>query len=153
VHEDDAERAVRAALGILVSIQEYAQELHAKNLVENFQMRVGLNTGLVVVGNIGTDLHMEYTAVGDTVNLAARMQTAAEPNTILISQNTYRLASSLFEFEDRGKISVKGKTEPIQVYRVLGKRKGANMQTLRGNHRDPEAEIRRDRFLRNPVGT
>jgi len=125
VHEDDAERAVRAALGILASIQKYARDLHAKHLVENFQMRIGLNTGPVVVGNIGTDLHMEYAAVGDTVNLAARMQAAAEPNTILISQNTYRLASSRFDCEDRGKISVKGRAEQIQVYRVLGEHKGA----------------------------
>ncbi|MDE3089021.1 MAG: AAA family ATPase, partial [Chloroflexota bacterium] len=124
VHEDDAERAIRAALGILTSIQDYAQELRAKKLAENFQMRVGLNTGPVVVGNIGSDLHMEYLAVGDTVNLASRMQSAAEPNTILISENTHRLAPSLFEFEDGGKISVKGKTEPVQVYRVLGERKG-----------------------------
>jgi len=93
--------------------------------VPNFQMRVGLNSGLVVVGNIGSDLHMEYLAIGDTVNLAARIQSAAEPNTILISDSTQRLAGSVFDFEDGGKIAVKGKTEPIQVYRVLNERKGA----------------------------
>lgn len=124
-HEDDAERGIRAALDVLASIKEYAAELRQKNQVENFQMRVGLNTGLVVVGNIGSDLHMEYLAVGDTVNLAARMQSAADADTILISENTHRLASSLFEFEDRGKISVKGKAEPIHVFRVLEERKGA----------------------------
>ncbi len=124
-HEDDAERAIRASLDILVSVKEYAKELRQKKRVENFQMRVGLNTGLVVVGNIGSDLHMEYLAVGDTVNLAARMQSAAEPDTILISDNTQRLASSLFDYEDKGKITVKGKADPIQVYRVLSERKGA----------------------------
>jgi class 3 adenylate cyclase/predicted enzyme related to lactoylglutathione lyase len=124
-HEDDAERAIRASLDILASIKQYAGELRQKKRVENFQMRVGLNTGLVVVGNIGSDLHMEYLAVGDTVNLAARMQSAAEPDTILISDNTQRLAASLFDFEDKGKITVKGKAEPIQVYRVLSERKGA----------------------------
>ena len=124
-HEDDAERAIRASLDILVSVKEYAKELRQKKRVENFQMRVGLNTGLVVVGNIGSDLHMEYLAVGDTVNLAARMQSAAESDTILISDNTQRLASSLFDFEDKGKITVKGKADPIQVYRVLSERKGA----------------------------
>jgi class 3 adenylate cyclase len=124
-HEDDAERAIRAALDILTSVEQYAAGLRAKKQVENFQMRVGLNTGLVVVGNIGSDLHVEYLAVGDTVNLAARMQSAAEPNTILISENTQRLASSLFDFEDKGKITVKGKAEPIQVYRVIGERVGA----------------------------
>ncbi|MBI3741512.1 MAG: AAA family ATPase [Chloroflexi bacterium] len=124
-HEDDAERAIRAGLAILRGISEYAAELQKKSRVENFQMRIGLNTGLVVVGNIGSDLHMEYLAVGDTVNLAARMQSAAEPNAILISENTHRLAAQLFEFEDKGKITVKGKTEPIQVYRVVTEKKGA----------------------------
>ncbi len=122
-HEDDAERAIRAALEILASIEQYAQEL--RDRIPNLQMRTGLNTGLVVVGNIGSDLHMEYLAVGDTVNLAARIQSAAEPNTILVSESTHRLATSLFDFEDRGKITVKGKAEPIQVYRVVGERKGA----------------------------
>ncbi|MBI5028898.1 MAG: AAA family ATPase [Chloroflexi bacterium] len=124
-HEDDAERAIRAALDILDSIKKYAAEVKEKNGVPNFQMRVGLHSGLVVVGNIGNDLHMEYLAIGDTVNLAARMQSAADPNTILISDSTHRLAGSLFEFEDRGKIVVKGKSEPIQVYRVESERKGA----------------------------
>lgn len=124
-HEDDAERAIRAALEILSSVQEYAAELRKKNHVENFQMRVGLNTGPVVAGNIGSDLHMEYLAVGDTVNLASRMQSAAEPNTILIPESTHRMATALFDFEDRGKITVKGKAEPIQVYRVIAERKGA----------------------------
>jgi class 3 adenylate cyclase len=124
-HEDDAERAMRAALGILAKIEEYSGELKTKKGISNFEMRIGLNTGLVVVGNIGSDLHMEYLAIGDTVNLAARIQSAAEPNSILIAESTQRLASSLFDFEDRGKIIVKGKSEPVQVYRVLGERKGA----------------------------
>ncbi|MBI5304301.1 MAG: AAA family ATPase [Chloroflexi bacterium] len=126
-HEDDAERAIRAALDMLERIRAYANELRdaPRKHVEDFQMRVGLNTGLVVVGNIGSDLHMEYLAIGDTVNLAARMQGAAEPDTLLISESTHRLAASLFEFEDKGKITVKGKAEPIQVFRVIGERKGA----------------------------
>jgi class 3 adenylate cyclase/tetratricopeptide (TPR) repeat protein len=121
-HEDDAERAIRAGLDILTLIESYAAELRADGRVDNFQMRVGLNTGLVVVGTIGSDLHMEYLAVGDTVNLAARMQSAADPNTVLISENTYRLTAKLFDYEDRGRIAVKGKSEPVQVYRVLGER-------------------------------
>ena len=129
-HEDDAERAIRAALDILASIQAYADELVLSGRVPAFQMRVGLNSGLVVVGQIGSDLHMEYTAIGDTVNLAARVQTAADPNTLLVSDNTHRLAASLFDFEDRGRISVKGKSAPVQVYRVLGVRQDATR--LRG---------------------
>ena len=91
-------------------------------------MRIGLNTGIVVVGDIGSDLHMEYLAIGDTVNLAARMQSAADPDTILISENTYRHVASLFDFEDRGKIAVKGKAEAVQVYAVVRGRKGAARQ-------------------------
>jgi len=124
-HEDDPERAIRAALELQRSVEDYAGELASSGRVESFQMRVGLNTGLVVVGNIGTDLHMEYLAVGDTVNLAARVQSAAEPNTILVTEDTQRLTSSLFDFEDRGRIPVKGKTEAVHIFRVVGERRGA----------------------------
>ena len=118
-HEDDPERAIRAGLGVLDSIAEYAVDLQQAGKADEFQMRVGLNTGLVVVGDIGTDLHMEYLAVGDTVNLAARIQSAAEPGELLVSDNTYKLAKGPFEFEDQGEIDVKGKSDPIHVFRVV----------------------------------
>ncbi len=124
-HEDDAERAVRAALAILEGLEDYAEELERARRVNDFQLRIGINTGLVVVGNIGHDLHMEYLAIGDTVNLAARVQTAADPNTIFVSDNSYRLVQNLFDFENKGKLTLKGKGEPVQVYRVLGERLGA----------------------------
>lgn len=124
-HEDDPERAIRASLAILTSIRAYRDELTAARRVPDFQMRIGLNTGLVVVGNIGNDLHMEYLAVGDTVNLAARVQSAAEPDSLLVTEDTHRLVSTLFEFEDRGRIAVKGKSGEVQVYRVAGERRGA----------------------------
>lgn len=124
-HEDDAERAIRAALDILESMRAYALELKRTHRIPSFQMRIGLNTGLVVVGNIGSDLHMEYLAIGDTLNLAARMQSAADADTILVSQNTHRQVAQLFECEDRGEISVKGKAEPVRVFRVVGEVKGA----------------------------
>lgn len=72
-HEDDPVRAANAALDIQAAMKAYARELAANRRADNFRMRCGLNTGLVVVGNIGSDLHMEYLAIGDTVNLAARM--------------------------------------------------------------------------------
>ncbi len=124
-HEDDLERAIRAGLEMLTGIAEYAAELKSSGKVSDFQMRVGLNTGLVVVGDIGTDLHMEYLAVGDTVNLAARVQSAADPGNLLITDNTYRLATGLFDFQDQGEIQVKGKDEPIHVFCVLRESKGA----------------------------
>lgn len=123
-HEDDPQRAILAGLEILHGIDEYREKISRERGMD-FAVRVGLNTGLVVVGNIGSDLKFEYTAMGDAINLASRMQTAAELNTILISENTHRLVAPLFEFEDKGEIEVKGKEKPVHVYRVLEPKKGA----------------------------
>ncbi|TAH48096.1 MAG: hypothetical protein EYC68_22340 [Chloroflexota bacterium] len=123
-HEDDPQRAILASLEIINNIEAYREKIQ-KQYGMDFAVRVGLNTGLVVVGNIGSDYKFEYTAMGDAINLAARMQTAAEPNTIFITENTHRLVPALFDFEDKGLTNVKGKAEPVHVYRVLEARKGA----------------------------
>ena len=119
-HEDDPERACRAALEITTEAQRYAEELERQRGVGGFDVRVGINTGLVVVGEVGSDLRVEYTAMGDAINLAARMEGAAEPGTILITEDTDKLVALLFETEALGPIDVKGKAEPISTYRVLG---------------------------------
>lgn len=124
-HEDDPERAVRAALAIVGAMQGYADEVAGSFGIRNLEMRIGLNTGLVVVGKVGSTLHFEYLAVGDTVNLAARMQTAANPNTVLITEHTHRLVSTLFEVEELGELAVKGKAAPVRAYRVVGEKIGA----------------------------
>lgn len=124
-HEDDPVRAVNAGLDILKQIGEYREELRAKQRVPDFQMRIGLNTGLVVVGNIGSDLHMEYLAIGDAINLAARMEQTAEPGTLQIAQETFKQVRPWFQFQDLGGIEVKGKTEPVPAYRVLGRKETA----------------------------
>ena len=85
----------------------------------DFEVRVGINTGLVVVGEVGSDLRVEYTALGDAINLAARMEQAAQPGTVLITADTHRIVAPLFEFEDIGKIEIRGKSEPVDAYRVL----------------------------------
>ena len=82
-------------------------------------MRIGLNSGPVVVGAIGDDLRMDYTAQGDTANLAARMESSADPGSILISDNTYRLAREFFKFGAPSTFQVKGKQEPVEAYRLI----------------------------------
>src|SRR5919107_1532823 len=117
-HEDDAERAVRAGLDIQAKAKEYAKEIK-RNYEVDFEMRVGINTGLAVLAAVGDEIKTEYTAMGDTTNLAARMQSAAKPGTILISADTYHLVKELFDFNARGAIEVKGKSAPIETYEVL----------------------------------
>ena len=117
-HEDHAQRACNAALAIQKAMVEYSMEVK-KNLGVNFKMRAGLNTGPVVVGSIGDDLRMDYTAVGDTVNLASRMESTARPGTVLVSNNTYNRAKQHFKFTSLGKVKVKGKETPLNVYELV----------------------------------
>ena len=117
-HEDDPHRAVLAGLEISQAIIPYREQVQREWGVD-FQVRVGINTGLVVVGEVGSDLRVEYTALGDAINLAARMEQAAEPGTVLISADTHRLVAPLFDFDDQRLIEVKGKVEPVATYRVL----------------------------------
>jgi class 3 adenylate cyclase/tetratricopeptide (TPR) repeat protein len=116
-HEDAPQRALYAALGIRERLRGYAEKLRKDGI--EFSMRIGLNTGLVVVGKIGDDLTMEYTAMGDTVNLASRMETMAQPGTIQVAENTYRLTEGYFDFKPLGEIEVKGKKEPVKSYELL----------------------------------
>ena len=120
-HEDDPQRAVLAALDILEGIQPYRAQVKSQWGLD-FNVRIGINTGLVVVGEVGSDLRVEYTALGDAVNLAARMEQTAEPGTVQITGDTHRLIAPLFEFEDLGGIEVKGKSEPVRSYRVLSRK-------------------------------
>src|SRR5919112_3747597 len=117
-HEDDAERAVRAGLDIQAAAREYA-ELIKRDYGVDFGVRVGINTGLAVLAAIGDEIRTEYTAMGDTTNVAARLQSAAEPGSVLISASTYHLVKELFEFKARGATMIKGKSAPIETYEVL----------------------------------
>ena len=121
--EDHAFRGVQAALAIRETLSGYSEQLTRDRGVE-LQLRLGLNTGLVVVGRIGDDLRMDYTAVGDTTHLASRVQSLAEPGTILITEATHRLVDGYVQTEDLGPVSVKGRSERVRVYRVLGRRRG-----------------------------
>ena len=120
-HEDSARRAVAAALQMQRSLDEYATEVKQRHPVE-CQFRVGLNTGPVVVGKINDNLDMDYTALGDTVNLAARMQQMAEPGSVYLSENTCHLVSNYFELMPLGALNVKGKEELVVAHKVVGEK-------------------------------
>ncbi|MCH7586824.1 MAG: AAA family ATPase [Chloroflexi bacterium] len=126
-HEDDPVRAVRAGLDLLESIQSYREEL--TGYIEDFHVRVGINTGTVVIGNIGSDMHMEYTALGDVVNVASRIESSAYAGTVLVSEETFRLATDQIEFKDYREISAKGKREAVKVFEVIGLRNSLVGQT------------------------
>jgi class 3 adenylate cyclase/tetratricopeptide (TPR) repeat protein len=117
-HEDHAQRACHAALAIQEAISGYGEKMK-KDIGIDFSMRIGLNSGPVVVGSIGDDLRMDYTAVGDTTNLASRMQNMAEPGIILISESTHRLIRDYFEFKSLGKVMVKGKEKPQESFELI----------------------------------
>jgi len=118
-HEDHAVRACYAALAMQASVKQYAEEVQRSKGVP-IQMRVGLNAGEVVVRSIGSDLHMDYSAIGQTVHLAARMEQMAMPGAILITAEVLRVAEGYVQVKALGPVSVKGLRVPVDVYEVLG---------------------------------
>ena len=118
-HEDHAVRACYAALAMQSEIRRYSQELRRSHGME-VQTRVGLNSGEVVVRAIGNDLSMEYSAVGQTTHLAARMEQLANPGTIRLTAETLRLAEGFVQVTALGPVPVKGLPDPIEVYELTG---------------------------------
>jgi class 3 adenylate cyclase/tetratricopeptide (TPR) repeat protein len=118
-HEDHGVRGCYAALRMQEEVKRYAQEVQRTRGVP-IQIRVGLNSGEVVVGTIGTDLRMNYTAVGQSTHLAARMEQAAMPGSILISSATLRLVEGYVLVNPLGKINIKGLSEPVEAYELTG---------------------------------
>ena len=116
-HEDATRRAISAALAMSESLQAYERELRAAG-ARALTYRIGIHTGPVVVGRIGDDLSMDYTAIGDTVNLASRMEQWAPPGKTYITEAAHRLAAGYFEFVDLGMLEVEGKAEPVHAYEV-----------------------------------
>jgi len=118
-HEDHAVRACYAALRMQESVRRYAGEVRRTSGIA-LAIRVGLNSGEVVVRSIGSDLHMDYTAVGQTTHLAARMEQAALPGSIVLTPDTLRLAEGFVEVRSLGLMPVKGLAEPVEVYELTG---------------------------------
>ncbi len=124
-HENDAERAVRTALAMMEALAAFNSE---RNL--NLGMHIGINTGTVIAGMLGTRRYQQYGVMGDTVNVAARLEDASERGQIFVGPDTYRLTEPLFEFQMLDPIRVKGKSQPLQIYRVISAR--ANPRQMRG---------------------
>ena len=118
-HEDHAVRACYAALRMQESVAQYAEDVFRSQGVP-VQIRVGLNSGEVVVRAIGSDLHMDYTAVGQTTHLAARMEQMATPGTILLTPATLQLAEGYVQVAARGPVAVKGLPDPVEIYALTG---------------------------------
>ena len=118
-HEDHAQRAGYAALYARDALRVYADELRLSRGL-NFSVRMGMNSGEVVVAKIGDDLRMDYTAQGREVGLAARMEQLAQPGTVLVTEHTAKLLSGYFALRDLGAATIKGVSEPLHVYELAG---------------------------------
>ena len=153
-HEDDAERAVRAGLGVIDAVGR----LDVKSV--KLQARVGIATGLVVVGDlIGEGSAQEQSVVGETPNLAARLQALAEPDAVVIAAGTRRLVGDLFEYRDLGAVEVKGIAAPVPAWQVLRPSAVASrFEALRGSAltplvgRDEEIDLLLRRWARAKAG-
>jgi len=117
-HENDPERALRAALDMMMALEQFNME-YAGQLPRPLALHFGLNSGLVITGGIGTGQRQDYSVMGDTVNLAARLEDLSEAGEILVGTETHRRTAPLFDFEALPPVQVKGKAQPVQVYRLL----------------------------------
>jgi class 3 adenylate cyclase/tetratricopeptide (TPR) repeat protein/ribosomal protein L40E len=158
--EDALQRAIRSSLAIHREIARFSNTMrHEKKAIPPFKMRIGINTGPVVVGTLGNDLRVEFKAVGDTVNLASRMEELAEPGTSYVTEATFKLTEGLFRFEALGEKEVKGREEPVRIYRVIApstRRTKFDVSAERGLTpfvgRERELEILLDSFERAKAG-
>ena len=118
-HEDDAQRAVQAGLGMVAAVQALNTQLAQRHGVR-IAVRIGIHTGVVVVGEMGGGSRQEQLALGDTPNLAARLQGLAAPDTVVLSAATFRLVQGYFTYQDLGAHTLRGVSASVQVYRILG---------------------------------
>ena len=118
--EDAPQRAIRSSLDIHKEIKKFSKRMKKERKdMPSIRMRIGLHTGPVVIGAVGNDLRIEFKAVGDTVNLASRMEGLAKPGTTYVTEAIYRLTEGLFRFEAVGEKKVKGRSKRVKVYRTI----------------------------------
>jgi class 3 adenylate cyclase/tetratricopeptide (TPR) repeat protein len=156
--EDHAVRAVQAALVVQESMASSKEEMEREYGLE-LRLRAGLNTGPVVVGRIGDDLRMDYTAVGDTTHLAFRLQGIAQPGTVVIAESTHRLVEGHFRTEPLGMVEIKGRRQPVAAFKVVGRRRRRNLFAIRAERgltplvgRDHELALLRECWTRAREG-
>ena len=158
--EDSPQRAIRSALAIHREMARFSEKMkQEREGIPSLKMRVGIHTGPVVVGTLGNDLRVEFKAVGDTVNLASRVEGLADPGATYVTEDTFKLTEGLFRFEALGEREVKGKQEPVEVYRAIApstRRTRFDVSAERGLTpfvgRDRELELLIDAFERAQGG-
>ena len=157
--EDAPQRAIRSALAIHREMSKFSDKIKGESRIPPIKMRIGIHTGPVIVGTLGNDLRVEFKAVGDTVNLASRMEGLAEPGTTYVTEETFKLTEGFFRFEALGEKQVKGKEEAVKVYRVIApstRRTRFDVSAERGLTpfigRERELELLLDGFERAKAG-
>jgi len=158
--EDAPQRAIRSSLAIHREMARFSEKIkEEREGIPPLKMRVGIHTGPVVVGTLGNNLRVEFKAVGETVNLASRMEGLAESGTTYVTKDTFKLTEGFFRFEALGEKEVKGKEEPVNVYRVIApstRRTRFDVSAERGLTpfvgRDRELDLMLDAFERARAG-
>jgi class 3 adenylate cyclase/tetratricopeptide (TPR) repeat protein len=157
--EDAPQRAIRSALAMHREMTKFSEKIKDENKIPPILLRIGINSGHVVVGAVGNDLRVQFTAVGDTINMAARMEQLAEPGATYVTEDTFKLTEGFFRFEALGEKEIKGRKQPLKVYRVISprtRRTRFDVRTERGLSRfigrKRELELLMDGFERAKAG-